>query len=309
MIKIVSTTACLVFLSTFCVSYLLFDNLKAQDEEKTIDSLSLDNEKARLEKLRDSLNRNFKFRVGKISILGGIIELNVPPHYKYLDATQSQELHTRIWNNQGTRSPGAGILFKANFDPVDPNVWATEISYEKVGHVEDTDASDLEKSDLLRQIRDDIHELNEQRAKNGLPEIELVGWAEKPRYDPSTHTLYWAQELKFSSDDSNVLNYNMRVLGRNGVLNLNIVGNMADFEEIKHEAELIRRSFKFQPGHRYEDFDSNIDEIAVMSVAGLVAGKLIAKFGVWILFVKLWKWLAAGLLASLPFLRKYFKKN
>ncbi len=279
----------------------------AQDSAntETIDTASA---KKQVLMLRDSLNRTFRFKIGKVPILGGLINLNVPKGYKYLDASQSNFLHTRIWNNQGSRPPSAGILFKAGFDPVDENIWAVEVSYENIGHVEDKDASDLDNSNLLRQIRDDIHLLNEERAKSKLPEIELIGWAEKPRYDAATHTLYWAQELKFASDQENVINYNMRILGRNGVLNLNIVGDKHHWEDIKHETEIIRRSFRFKEGARYEDFDSNIDELAVMGVAGLVAGKLIAKFGIVAALSAIWKWLAAGLLATLPFLRKYFKK-
>jgi hypothetical protein len=38
--------------------------------------------------------------------------------------------------------------------------------------------------------------------------------------------LYWARELKFGEQPVNTLNYNIRVLGRKGVLVLNFIANM-----------------------------------------------------------------------------------
>ena len=36
---------------------------------------------------------------------------------------------------------------------------------------------------------------------------------------------------------------------------------------------------EFNPGNRYEDFDSNIDEVAAYGIGALIAGKVAAKAG------------------------------
>jgi uncharacterized membrane-anchored protein len=42
----------------------------------------------------------------------------------------------------------------------------------------------------------------------------------------------------------------------------------------------------FNPGYTYEEFDSNVDEVAAWTVGGLVAGKVLAKAGILALILK-----------------------
>ena len=62
---------------------------------------------------------------------------------------------------------------------------------------------------------------NEEREKQGFERVTLIGWAEPPSYDAAAHKLYWAKELAFADNPDHTLNYNIRVLGRRGVLVLN----------------------------------------------------------------------------------------
>lgn len=45
-----------------------------------------------------------------------------------------------------------------------------------------------------------------------------MGWAEPPSYDAPAHKMYWAKDLLFSGNTEHTLNYNIRILGRRGVL-------------------------------------------------------------------------------------------
>jgi uncharacterized membrane-anchored protein len=67
---------------------------------------------------------------------------------------------------------------------------------------------------------------NEERKKRGWSELNLYGWAEKPHYDADAKKLYWAKELEFEGAPSNTLNYDVRVLGREGVLSMNAVASL-----------------------------------------------------------------------------------
>src|SRR6201999_2028482 len=106
------------------------------------------------------------------------------------------------------------------------NCWAVIVSYEEDGYVKDEEAGKINYDELLKQMQKGIHDANKERERDGYPAMELVGWAAAPRYDRNTHKLYWAKNLKFTGEDENTLNYNIRMLGRRGVLVLNAVASM-----------------------------------------------------------------------------------
>jgi uncharacterized membrane-anchored protein len=134
---------------------------------------------------------------------------------------------------------------------------------------------------------------NAERRKAGYEPVRLVGWAETPSYDRAAHKLYWAKELAFGTDASreHTLNYNVRVLGRRGVLVLNAVASMHQLEAIRGDMRQVLGFVEFNEGHRYTDYLPGKDKVAAYGVAGLVAGAVATKAG-------LFKVLLAGLLAA-----------
>jgi uncharacterized membrane-anchored protein len=167
-----------------------------------------------------------------------------------------------------------------------------------MGYVEDEDADDMDYSELLEQMKKDEVAENEERQKLGYDPIHTVGWASTPFYDSKNKVLHWAYELKFGEAEENTLNYNIRVLGRNGVLVLNAVGNMSQLEEIKPHIEPVRMSAVYEDGHKYEQFDSKVDDVAAYTVGGLVAGKVLAKVGLFAVIAKFGKIILLGVLAA-----------
>ena len=101
------------------------------------------------------------------------------------------------------------------------------IDYSEDGYVKDSDASKINYDDLLKKMQKGLAGENPERRKQGYPAITLVGWAAPPHYDAETHKLYWAKDLKFEGTDGDTLNYNIRMLGRKGVLELNAVADVA----------------------------------------------------------------------------------
>lgn len=80
-----------------------------------------------------------------------------------------------------------------------------------------------------------MKEGNKARVANGYEEISLIGWASKPYYDNEKKILHWAKKLNFGGAEENTLNYNVRVLGRKGVLMLNAIANMNNLSDVKAE--------------------------------------------------------------------------
>src|SRR5439155_5651891 len=102
--------------------------------------------------------------------------------------------------------------------------------------------------ELLRNMQQATREANPERAKAGYATVELVGWAEPPRYDSVAHKLYWAKDLKFTDDSAHTLNYNIRVLGRRGVLVLNAVASMNRLESVKRDMAKVIGFVEFNGG-------------------------------------------------------------
>lgn len=87
----------------------------------------------------------------------------------------------------------------------------------------DEDAADIDYDELLEEMQDDIRDANPDREAAGYGTIELLGWAEAPHYDATSKKLYWAKELRFDGSDETTLNYEIRALGRRGILTMTFI--------------------------------------------------------------------------------------
>ncbi|BFM15300.1 DUF2167 domain-containing protein [Maricurvus nonylphenolicus] len=217
-------------------------------------------------------------QTGTISLPGGIASLEVPENFYYLSPQDSKRVLEEAWGNPES-ALGLGMLFPAQYSPLDGDAWGVEIDYEEEGYVSDENAADLDYDDLLKEMQADTRESSAYRVEAGYESIELVGWAAQPYYDAQTHKLYWAKELKFGSIDFNTLNYNVRVLGRQGVLVMNFIANMNQLSEIEASRDEVLAMASFNEGNRYSDFNPDIDKVAAYGIGGLVAGKVLAKTG------------------------------
>ena len=135
-------------------------------------------------------------------------------------------------------------------------------------------------------MQEDVSDANPDRIKQGYPAIKLLGWAEPPHYDVSSKKLYWAKELKFDGSDEPTLNYEIRALGRRGILTMTFIAASSQLGEVNSNRDDVLSMAEFKEGNRYVDFDPSIDEVAAYGLGALVAGKIAAKTGL----------LAAGLL-------------
>ena len=238
--------------------------------------------------LWDSLDR----QQGTIKLPNGVATLNVPENFYYLNPADSEKILVEVWGNPpGAGANTLGMLFPIEGTPFDSDNWGVSIEYIEDGYVSDSDADEIDYDDLLANMQESTRDENKARAEQGYEPIELVGWAENPFYDKQSHKLYWAQELKFGNQSPNTLNYNIRVLGRKGILLLNFIAGMEQKEIIDSKLDSVLALAEFDQGSRYEDFDPSIDKVAAYGIGALVAGKVIAKTGL--------------LAAALIFLKKF----
>jgi len=202
-----------------------------------------------------------------------------------------------------------GMIVPENRGMLAENSWAFIITYEAMGYVEDDDADDIDYEELLETMKSDATAENEARQKEGYPTIEIVGWASKPFYDEEKKVLHWAKEIKFGDSESNTLNYNVRILGRKGVMVLNAVSSMNELPEVQKNITPVLSSFTYAEGTSYKDFNPDIDEVAAWTIGGLVAGKMLAKVGLFALLLKYIKVILLGIAAAGTGLWKWYKKK
>jgi len=216
---------------------------------------------------------------GKIKLPNGVTTLNVPEDFIYLDADDAETVLVKIWNNPPNGARTLGMLFPKDAKPYSDDTWGVTIEYEEDGYVSDENANEIDYDDMLVDMQEDTESMNEMRVEQGYEPIHLVGWASAPYYDQATHKLHWAQELKFGDQEMNTLNYNIRVLGRKGVLVLNFIAGMNQLGLINEKIDTVLNMSEFDTGSKYTDFDPDMDKVAAYGIGALIAGKVAAKLG------------------------------
>lgn len=232
------------------------------------------------------------YQTGDITIGSGLAVLHLGDSFRYLPPADARTVIVDHWGNPPENGESLGMIVPTSTSPVHPTQgWGVIVTYTEDGHVEDDDAEDIDYDELLEEMQESTTADNEARKQRGFPEMTLVGWAAKPRYDSTTKRMYWAKELAVVGAPEHTLNYDIRVLGRKGVLELSAIGAMSQLDAIGPDMERVLSKVEFEDGNKYSDFDPDLDSVAAYGIGGLVAGKLLAKAG---LFAVLLKFLIAG---------------
>ena len=114
---------------------------------------------------------------------------------------------------------------------------------------------------------------NAYRRKNGMDELELLGWAVPPRYNEKTHNLEWATKIHSigAPADEISINFNTRLLGRKGVMEVTLVCDPADLDAMIAEQEKILTGFSYIEGERYAEFRKNYQADRAAAITGAEA--------------------------------------
>lgn len=251
------------------------------------------------------------FRAGVVNLPDGIARIDLGDGFRYLSPEDAERVLVAWGNPPGNETQG--MLVPTGSNLFDEAGWAVIISYEEDGYVSDEDADSVDYAGLLRDMQADTEAENEGRVQAGYEPIRLVGWAAPPHYDGATHKLYWAKELAFGDAGEHTLNYNIRVLGRKGVLLLNAVAGMSQLAPVKTGMQQVLAITEFNEGHRYADFDPDVDQVAAYGIGALVAGKLAAKVGLLaklgVLLVAMKKFIVLIVIAAVGLVARLFRRK
>ncbi|MEA9977058.1 DUF2167 domain-containing protein [Pseudomonas sp. 10B1] len=249
---------------------------------------------------------------GTVDLPGGVATLSLNDDFYYLTPQDTERLLVEGWGNPPGHTT-LGMIVPQATSPMSRGGWGVLVSYKDDGHVSDEDAAKIDYTEMLKQMQEDDVENNNERRKQGYAGLQLLGWAEPPHYDDQSHKMYWARELKADNTDENTLNYSIRVLGRQGVLELNAVASMSDLATIQREMPHVLAFTNFTDGNRYADYEPGTDKLAKYGLAALVAGGLAAKAGLFakigVLLLAAKKFLVVGLMVAVGVVRKFFNRN
>lgn len=245
----------------------------------------------------DSIERSFTYQHDTIQLRNGIGKIIVPDGFKYLDAEQSERVLVDLWGNPQSTDMTLGMILPEELGVMSDSGYVFNIQYDEIGYVEDGDADDIDYDALLVEMQGETEEANKERSEAGYEPISIIGWAAPPYYDKERKILHWAKEIQFGNAPEHTLNYNIRVLGRRGVLVLNAISTMPNMVWVKQDLHHVLNIVQFNDGYQYKDFDPSVDEVAGWTIGGLVAGKVLAKVGFFAVLLKFWKFIAIGAIA------------
>jgi uncharacterized membrane-anchored protein len=211
------------------------------------------------------------YHTGYVELADGAVAIELPEGMLLLQRDDAREVVESRWGNpaglpvQALVVPGEGV--------VDEGTWGVVVAFEEDGHVDDGGAEELlDAEELLAVLRERAGAENELRAEDGLPAVEVVGWARPPMYDAARKRLAWAREVRFEGVPVSVLNYDVRLLGRTGVLILSVVSTMDDLEAVDAALPRLVDATTFTAGNTYAEFEPGGDPVAPYGLRDLVAG-------------------------------------
>jgi uncharacterized membrane-anchored protein len=190
----------------------------------------------------------------------------------------------------------------------DPSaVWFVIFSYENIGHVKDDERDKLDAEAILKSLREGNDQGNKMRQQRGWEPLTIDGWERAPYYDQATNNLTWATRVSSTSEGQSV-NHSVRLLGRTGVMNVDLVTSQVQFASVLPTFDQMIGGFTFNSGNLYSEWRAG-DKVAEYGLTALVAGGagvLAVKTG---LLAKLWKGIVALGVAALAAIKKLFGKK
>jgi uncharacterized membrane-anchored protein len=236
-------------------------------------------------------------------------DLKLPEGYVFVPRPEADQLLRAMGNTTDDRL--VGLVF-----PRDDSQWMAVVKYEKSGYIRDDDAKNWNVDELFESLKTGTEEANKDRRSRGFPELEIVGWAERPRYDAATHRLVWSMAARSKggpADAPNGVNYNTYALGREGFVSLNLLSDIKTVEREKVHAQTLLAALEFHDGKKYSDFNASTDRMAEYGLAALVGGVAAKKLGFFALaaafLAKFAKLIGIAAIAAGAGLVKFFRRD
>lgn len=241
--------------------------------------------------------------------LGSVAQVSLPEGYVFTGGKGTKTLMELMQNPVSGHELGTVMPARS----VGGGSWFVVFEFSTIGYVTDTDRNKLDADGLLKSIREGTEEANKIRKERHWPTMSITGWNTPPFYDPKTNNLTWAVDgVSTNVDGANkgtesVVNYSTRLLGRNGVMTIDLVLDPGDLQQTLPKFREILAGVSYKPGSRYAEFKQG-DKLAGYGLTALVAGgagAIAVKTG---LLAKFWKLIVAAVIGFGALLKKVWTK-
>jgi len=235
--------------------------------------------------------------------LGNLAQIDVPPAYVFINGKDYQKLLKAEGEPVSGRE--LGCMAPTNEE------WSVIFKFSDIGYVKDDD-KELDADKLLDSIKRGTAAANEERKRQGNSPIEVIGWEVPPKYDATTHNLEWA--IRGSVDGQPLLNYNTRLLGRKGVMEVVLVTQPDELPKTLPTFRGLLANYSFETGQTYAEYRPG-DKIAKYGLGALVLGGAAvgaAKLGAFawlaVFLKKGFKLIVVAFVAVVAFFKKLFAR-
>jgi len=200
----------------------------------------------------------------KVDVGTNLAELQLGSEFLFLDEENTKKYITQ--NGMEASGLEIGVVFPKD----EAQSWTVYFEYEESGHIKDDEKAEIDADALLKSYKEGTEEMNKEVS----PENQLFvdKWDVAPFYDNDLHSLSWSL-LAHDYQNNDVINYNVRILTREGNISAILVSDPANLEaDRKVFNDMILSQFQLKQGQRYEDFDSKTDKEAEFGLTGLILG-------------------------------------
>ncbi len=192
-----------------------------------------------------------------------VAQINLGENYLFANAEDTKKLMEYIGNPTSNKEVGLIAPNEENED------WYIVFEYDKVGYIRDDDRDKIDSKAILKNIKNATETANKTREEKGFPRLDIIGWHEEPHYDVNSHNLVWA--VLAESSGHQVVNYNVRLLGRHGYMSVVLVTDPTTLDSHKADVESIIGNFSYKQGKSYAEYVQG-DKIAKYGLTALIAG-------------------------------------
>jgi uncharacterized membrane-anchored protein len=244
--------------------------------------------------------------------LGDNAEIAVPKDFVFTDGEGARKAMVQLHNP--TSGEEVGLLAPKG----ENETWFVLFEFHPVGFVKDDEKASLDADKILKSIQEGTEQENEFRKKNGWAAFHITGWYTPPFYDQQTHNVTWAVNGAEDQGANPAVNYSVRILGRRGTMNVDLVIDPKDMSRVEPGFKSIMAGFHYTGGSRYADFTPG-DKLAGYGLTALIAGGagaiavktgLLAKFWKLIvtLFAAMWKFILIAFAAVSAYLKRIWAR-
>ena len=197
--------------------------------------------------------------------IGSLAEVQIPQGYKFADCAGLLALLELTQNSTSERD--LAVVCPQNYNLITGNApWFLTFEWEGIGYVKDEEKNNLDGNTILDGLTRGQEQDNQRRRTMGFPTLKILGWSKAPFYDPQTNLLTWATRIgEGDQNDFVTINYNSRILGRDGVMSANLVIDEKMLDRELPTYQKLVKGFSYVPGKKYAEFRAG-DKVATLGL-------------------------------------------